>query len=143
MKTFVPKKTDITRSWYIVDATGKSVGRLATEVATVLRGKNKPTFTPHLDMGDGVVVINAEKVVLTGNKWKNKKYFSYSGYVGHVKETTAERMHEKKPTFILEKAIAGMIPRTKFKKDILKRLKVYAGAEHRQEAQNPQPLMVK
>lgn len=142
MKTFVPKKTDITRSWYIVDAAGKSVGRLATEVATVLRGKNKPTFTPHLDTGDGVVVINAEQVVLTGNKWKDKKYYRYSGYVGNLKVTTAEKMHEKKPTFIVETAIAGMIPRTKFKNEILKRLKVYAGAEHRQEAQNPQPLEV-
>ncbi len=140
MKTFVPKKSDIIRDWYIVDATGKSVGRIATEIAKILRGKNKPTFTPHLDTGDGVVVINAEKIVLTGNKWSDKKYFRYSGYVGNVKTITAEKIHEKKPTFILEKAIAGMIPRTKFKKDILMRLKVYAGSEHRQEAQNPKPL---
>ena len=140
MKTFVPKQSDITRAWYIVDAAGKPVGRIATEVAKVLRGKNKPTFTPHLDTGDGVVIINSDKIVLTGNKWKDKKYFRYSGYVGNVKTTTAEKIHESKPTFIVEKAVAGMIPRTKFKKDILMRLKVYAGTEHRQEAQNPQPL---
>ena len=140
MKTFVPKKSDISRKWYIIDASGKPVGRIATEVAKILRGKNKPTFTPHLDTGDGVVIINAEKIVLTGNKWKDKKYFRYSGYVGNVKSISAEKIHEKNPTFILEKAIAGMIPRTKFKKDILMRLKVYAGNEHKQEAQNPQTL---
>jgi large subunit ribosomal protein L13 len=142
MKTFVPKKTDITREWYVVDATGKSVGRLAAEVAIILRGKNKPTFTPHLDTGGSVVVINSEKIQLTGNKWSSKKYYKYSGYVGNLKETTAEKMHEKKPTFIVENAVAGMIPRTKFKKDILKRLKVYVRAEHRHEAQNPEPLEV-
>ncbi len=137
MKTFVPKKSDITRAWFVVDAAGKPVGRIATEVAKVLRGKNKPTFTPHLDTGDGVIIINADKVVLTGNKWSQKKYFRYSGYVGNVKETTAEKMMEKKPTFILENAVAGMIPRTKFKNDLLKRLKVVTGTEHRQDAQQP------
>lgn len=140
MKTFVPKKSDIIRNWYIVDAAGKSAGRIATEVAKVLRGKNKPTFTPHLDTGDAVIIINAQQVVLTGNKWADKKYYRYSGYVGNVKETTAEKMHEKDPCFVLEKAIAGMIPRTKFKKDILMRLKVYAGTDHRHEAQQPEPL---
>jgi len=142
MKTFVPKKSDITRDWFIVDAAGKPLGRIATEVAKVLRGKTKPIFTPHLDTGDGVIVINAEKVVLTGNKWSQKKYFRYSGYVGNVKETTAEKMLEKKPTFILENAIAGMIPRTKFKKDMLKRLKVVTGTEHRQDAQQPKVLEI-
>ena len=142
MKTFVPKKSDIKRDWYIVDAAGKPVGRIATEIAIVLRGKNKPTFTPHLDTGDGVIVINADKIVLTGNKWAAKKYFRYSGYVGNVKETTAEKMHAKNPTFIVVTAVAGMIPRTKFKNDILMRLKVYAGTEHRQEAQQPQPLEI-
>ena len=142
MKTFVPKKSDITRDWFIVDAAGKPLGRIATEVAKVLRGKTKPIFTPHLDTGDGVIVINAEKVVLTGNKWSQKKYFRYSGYVGNVKETTAEKMLEKKPTFILENAIAGMIPRTKFKKDMLKRLKVVTGTKHRQDAQQPKVLEI-
>lgn len=142
MKTFVPKKSDITRQWFIVDAAGKTVGRIATEVAKVLRGKNKPTFTPHLDTGDAVVIINAEKAVFTGNKWAQKKYFRYSGYVGNVKETTAEKMLEKKPTFILENAIAGMIPRTKFKNEILKRLKVNVGPDHRQEAQQPVVLEI-
>ena len=142
MKTFVPKKSDITRDWFIVDAAGKPLGRIATEVAKVLRGKTKPIFTPHLDTGDGVIVINAEKVVLTGNKWSQKKYFRYSGFVGNVKETTAEKMLEKKPTFILENAIAGMIPRTKFKKDMLKRLKVVTGTEHRQDAQQPKVLEI-
>ena len=142
MKTFVPKKSDITREWFIVDAAGKPLGRIATEVAKVLRGKTKPIFTPHLDTGDGVIIINAEKVVLTGNKWSQKKYFRYSGYVGNVKETTAEKMLEKKPTFILENAVAGMIPRTKFKKDMLKRLKVVTGTEHRQDAQQPKVLEI-
>ena len=142
MKTFVPKKSDITREWFIVDAAGKPLGRIATEVAKVLRGKTKLIFTPHLDTGDGVIVINAEKVVLTGNKWSQKKYFRYSGFVGNVKETTAEKMLEKKPTFILENAIAGMIPRTKFKKDMLKRLKVVTGTEHRQDAQQPKVLEI-
>ncbi len=142
MKTFVPKKTEITRSWYLIDAAGKPVGRIAAEAAKMLRGKNKPTFTPHLDTGDGVVIINAQDIVLTGNKWDQKKYFRYSRYVGNVKEFTAEKMHEKDPTFILETAIAGMIPRTKFKKDILMRLKVYPGASHQQEAQKPQTLEI-
>ena len=142
MRTFVPKKADITRKWYIVDAADKPVGRIATEVAKVLRGKNKPLFTPHLDCGDGVIIINAEKVLFTGNKWQQKKYYRYSGYVGNVKSTTAEKMLEKKPTFILENAVAGMLPRVKFKNDILKRLKVYVGTEHRQEAQNPETLEI-
>jgi large subunit ribosomal protein L13 len=142
MKTFIPKKESIERQWFIVDAAEKAVGRVATEVAKVLRGKNKPTFTPHLDTGDGVVVINAEKVLLTGNKWTQKKYYRYSGYVGNVKETTAEKMLEKNPVFILENAIAGMIPRTKFKKEILKRLKVNVGETHRQEAQQPIALEI-
>lgn len=142
MKTFVPKIADITREWFIVDAAGKSVGRIATEVAKALRGKNKPTFTPHLDTGDGVIVINAEQVSFSGNKWGQKKYFRYSGYVGNVKETTAEKMLEKKPTFILENAIAGMIPRTKFKKEILKRLKVVVGSDHRHDAQQPKVLEI-
>lgn len=142
MKTFVPKKTDIIREWYLVDAAGKPVGRIAAEVAKILRGKNKATFTPHLDTGDGVVIINADKIVLTGNKWDQKKYFRYSRYIGNVKEFTAEKMHEKDPTFILETAIAGMIPRTKFKKDILMRLKLYAGEAHNQEAQKPKLLEI-
>lgn len=137
MKTFVPKKSEITRNWYIVDASQKPVGRIAAEVAKVLRGKNKPDFTPHLDTGDGVIVINAKDVVFTGNKWENKKYYRYSGYVGNVKETSAEKAHEKDPCFIIENAIAGMIPRTKFKKNILMRLKVSSGSTHSHEAQQP------
>lgn len=142
MKTFVPKKTDIVRSWYLIDATDKPVGRIAAEAAKILRGKNKPTFTPHLDTGDGIVIINSQKIVLTGNKWEQKKYFRYSRYIGNVKEATAAKTHEKDPTFILETAIAGMIPRTKFKKNILMRLKVYAGETHNQGGQNPQPLEI-
>lgn len=142
MKTFVPKKTDIVRSWYLIDAAGKPVGRIAAEAAKILRGKNKATFTPHLDTGDGIVIVNAKDIVLTGNKWGQKKYFRYSRYVGNLKEFTAEKMHEKDPTFILETAIAGMIPRTKFKKDIMMRLKVYATADHQQDAQKPQALEI-
>jgi large subunit ribosomal protein L13 len=142
MKTFVPKVKDIVRNWYVVDATGKSVGRLATEVARVLRGKHKSIFSHHLDIGDGVIVINANSITLTGNKWKDKKYYRYSGYVGNLKTIIAEKMHEKDPTFIVRAAIAGMIPRTKFKKSILKRLKVYSGSEHKHDAQNPKILEI-
>lgn len=142
MKTFVPKKSDIERKWFLIDAEGKSVGRLSTEIAKILRGKNKPLFSPHLDCGDSVIVINAEKVSFSGSKWDQKKYYRYSGYVGNVKETSAKKMLEKKPEFILENSVAGMIPRTKFKKDMLKRLKVYAGSEHRQEAQKPEVIEV-
>lgn len=142
MKTFLPKTNEITRTWYIVDATGIPLGKLSAEVAKRLRGKHKPNFTPHLDTGDGVIVINAEKIKLSGNKWQQKTYFRSSRYMGSVKATTAEKMLEKKPTYIIEHSVGGMIPRTKMKKDILKRLKVYTGSDHRQSAQQPEELVI-
>jgi large subunit ribosomal protein L13 len=137
MKTFVPKKVNIKRDWYIIDASNIPVGRLATEIAIRLRGKNKVEFTPHLNMGGCVVVINSELTTLTGGKWDNKNYFSYAGYVGNIKKMSALEKHKKNNTFIIENAVAGMIPKTKFKKDILKRLKVFPSSEHTYLAQKP------
>lgn len=140
MKTFIPKTADTDRKWYIVDAEGKTLGRMATEIADILRGKGKPTFTPHLDTGDGVVVINASKINLTGGKWAQKKYYSHSGYLGGLKEVSAEDLNEKKPTEIVRKAVSGMIPKNRLKKDILSRLRIFSGADHNLEAQKPDPV---
>lgn len=143
MKTYIPSvKGSDARKWYIVDATEQVVGRMATEIAKRLRGKHKPSFTPHLDTGDGIIVINADKISLSGKKWDQKKYYRYSGYIGNLKEKTAKKMHEENPSFILETAVAGMIPHTRMKKDILKRLKVYPGVDHPHEAQKPEPLVI-
>jgi large subunit ribosomal protein L13 len=138
MKTFTPKspaKSD--RKWYLIDATDKILGHLATEVAVLLRGKEKPNFTPHLDMGDYVVIINAEKIKLTGNKTGQKEYIHHSGYLGHIKRESFERVMEKNPKRILEEAIAGMIPRNRLKKFVLAKLNIYAGTEHPHAGQNP------
>lgn len=141
MKTFVPKKAEGERKWYLVDANGKTLGRIATEIAKVLRGKNKPEFTPHLDLGDGVVVINAEKINLsTQAKWDQKKYYSHSGYVGNLKEISAKKLLEKKPTEILRQAVVGMIPKNKLKADMTKRLRIFSGAEHTLQSQKPEAL---
>ncbi len=142
MKTYVPSKGNVERKWYIIDATEQVVGRIATEVAKRLRGKHRPDFTPHLDLGDGVIIINSDKIVFTGQKWDQKKYYRYSGYIGNLKEKNATKVHSENPAFILETAIAGMIPHTRMKKDILKRLKVYAGSEHPHTAQQPEPLVI-
>ena len=142
-KTFTPKiqqKSD--KKWLIVDATDKVVGRLATEIAVHLRGKNKPTFTPHLDMGDYVVVINAEKVRLTGNKESQKEYIHHTGYLGHLRRKPFATVKEKNPTRILTEAVAGMIPRNKLKKFVMAKLHVYAGSEHPHAGQNPITLNV-
>lgn len=139
-KTYSMKAGDIEKKWYIVDAEGKVLGRLATEVAKVLRGKNKPTYTPHLDMGDNVVIINAEKVVLTGMKGEHKEYFSHSQYPGGKKFTNIKKFKAEKPEFILEHAIKGMLPKGRLGRAVLKNLKVYAGTDHPHAAQKPEKL---
>ncbi|MCJ8275824.1 MAG: 50S ribosomal protein L13 [Bdellovibrionales bacterium] len=142
MKTWNAKKEDYdnNRAWYVIDADGKSVGRLASQVAQVLTGKSKPTFTPHVDTGDMVVIINADKVTLSGNKWLSKKYYRRSRFFGSLKETTAKEMLEKNPTFILQDAVSGMLPKTRLGKQMITKLKIYAGGEHPHQAQNPQVL---
>lgn len=140
-KTFTPKKpTKADKKWFIVDADGKTLGRLATEIAVVLRGKNKPTFVPHLDMGDYVVVINAEKVALSGNKDAQKEYIHHTGYIGHLRRKPIEKVRVENPKRILTEAVAGMIPRNRLKKHVMDKLMVYAGAEHPHAGQDPQKL---
>ena len=139
-KTYSMKASEIEKKWYIVDANGKVLGRLAGEIAKVLRGKNKPTFTPHMDAGDNVVVINADKIVLTGTKDQDKEYFSHSGYPGGIKFTNIQKMKEKKPEFILEHAVKGMLPKNKLGRKIFKNLKVYCGSDHPHAAQKPEIL---
>ena len=143
MPTSMPKESDIQRKWYVVDAEGQVLGRLATRVATVLRGKHKPTFSPHLDVGDHVVVINAAKVQLTGRKLKNKQYRWHTGYIGGLKEVNAETMLRTHPDRVIEWAVEGMLPKNRLGRAMAKKLKVYRGAEHPHDAQQPQPLEVK
>ena len=140
MPTYSPSAKDITRTWYVVDAEGQTLGRLATRVATVLRGKHKPTYTPHMDMGDHVIVINAAKVVITGAKSEQKRYHSHSGFPGGIKSVPFAAMLEKKPVAIVEKAVHGMLPKNKLGNAMGKKLKVYAGSDHPHTAQQPQPL---
>ncbi|HEY7547327.1 MAG TPA: 50S ribosomal protein L13 [Blastocatellia bacterium] len=142
MQTFVPsgKNLEQRRKWFLIDAEGKTVGRLASRAARVLMGKNKPTYTPYIDVGDHVVIINAEKVVFTGNKWKDKIYRRHTGYPGGLKEVSAEKQLQKFPERILESAIAGMLPKTKLGRKMVKKLKVYKGADHPHKAQQPEPL---
>ena len=142
MKTTIAKEDDLGRSWFLVDATEKPAGRLATRIAHILRGKNKPTFTPHVDTGDFVVVINAEKVKLSGAKDEKKIYKDFSGYPGGLKLRTAETIRAKDPTRILSQAVKGMLPRNRLSRGLLTRLKVYAGPEHPHSAQKPQPLTI-
>lgn len=132
----------IDRNWYVVDATDKVVGRLASEIASILRGKHKPYFTPHMDCGDFVVVVNAEKARFTGLKETDKTYFSYSGYPGGQRLRTPAEMRAKRPTFIVQNAVKGMLPKNKLGRKMLKKLKVYAGPEHPHQAQEPQPMEV-
>lgn len=141
-KTFSLRKEDAlqARKWYVLDASGQVLGRLATRVATILRGKHKPIYTPHVDGGDHVIVVNAERVVLTGNKLKDKVYYHHSGYPGGIRAQTAEEILRKHPERIIEKAVRGMLPKTPLGRAMLRKLKVYAGPEHRHEAQQPRPL---
>jgi large subunit ribosomal protein L13 len=142
MKTFMANESTITRKWYVVDAKDKTLGRLSTEVASVLKGKHKPTYTPHVDNGDYVIVVNAEKIKLTGKKWDKKLYYSHSGYSGGLKSTTAKEVMAKFPTRMVEKAIIGMLPHTKLGSQMAKKLFVYAGPEHKHVAQRPESLEV-
>jgi large subunit ribosomal protein L13 len=143
MKSYMARPLEVERKWYVVDAEGKTLGRLATEIARILRGKNKPQYTPHVDTGDFVVVVNADKVVVTGRKAEQKVYRRHSGYPGGMKETSYARMMERKPTEILRKAVHGMMPRTRLGRQQLRKLKIYAGPEHPHAAQSPQILEVK
>ncbi|MCD8502133.1 MAG: 50S ribosomal protein L13 [Bacillaceae bacterium] len=136
--TYMAKPNEIDRKWYVVDAAGKTLGRLSTEVASILRGKHKPTFTPHIDTGDHVIVINAEKIHLTGNKLADKKYYRHSQYPGSLKETTAGEMLAKKPERMLELAIKGMLPKNSLGRKQGMKLHVYAGSEHPHQAQKPE-----
>ena len=140
MRTYLAKPADITRKWYLVDADGKTLGRLAARVAAVLRGKHKPTYTPNVDTGDHVVIINAEKVHLTGDKFKTKTYVHHSGYPGGLKSVTAEHLHAKRPTALLEKAIKGMLPKNPLGKQMARKLKVYSGSAHPHDAQRPETI---
>ena len=137
MSTFMPKAEDINRTWYVLDANGKTLGALATEAATLLRGKHKPEFAPHVDCGDHVIVINAEKVVLTGNKLEQKKYYHHTGYIGNLKEKKYADLMKTNPEFVVTKAVKGMLPSTTLGRKALTRLRVYKGAEHPHQAQNP------
>jgi large subunit ribosomal protein L13 len=141
-KTYVAKKEDVKRSWYLVDARDKVLGRLASRVAVILRGKHKPIFTPHLDTGDGVVVINAAKIRVTGRKMKQKIYRRYSGYPGGLREVTLEKMLAKSPTTVIRLAVERMLPQGPLGRDLIKKLKVYADEKHLQKSQNPVPLEV-
>ena len=138
--TFMAKAKDIERKWYLVDADGKTLGRLASEVAKVLSGKNKPVWTPHVDTGDYVVVINAEKVVLTGKKFKKKEYFHHTGYLGGAKFASAEQWMNKYPERVIQHAIRGMLPKNKLGEDMYRKLHVYKTAEHPHAAQKPETL---
>ena len=143
MKSYMARPRTVERKWYLINAEGQTLGRLATEIARLLRGKNKPQYTPHIDTGDFVVVVNAEKVVVTGKKAEQKVYYRHSGYPGGLKETSFESMLERKPTEILRRAVRGMMPKTRLGRRQLKKLKIYAGPEHPHEAQNPQPYEVR
>lgn len=141
-KTYTAKPGDIEREWYVVDAENQVVGRLASQVAAILRGKHKPQFTPHIDTGDFVVVVNADKVRFTGNKETGKEYFQYSGYPGGERLTTPEEMRERKPDFIVRNAVKGMLPKGPLGRQMLRKLKVYAGPDHPHAAQQPKELMI-
>ncbi|MCL1077451.1 50S ribosomal protein L13 [Parashewanella spongiae] len=140
MKTFTATPETVTRDWFVVDADGKTLGRIATEIATRLRGKHKPEYTPHVDTGDYIIVVNADKVTVTGNKAKGKTYYSHSGFPGGIKQISFEKLQAHKPEMIIEKAVKGMLPKGPLGRAMFRKLKVYAGAEHNHTAQQPQVL---
>ena len=140
MKTYSAKPGEITREWYLVDAEGKTLGRLATQIADTLRGKRKPQFTPHVDTGDFVIVVNAEKIRVTGNKLDQKRYYRHSGYPGGLRSRTLREQLERRPTEVLRVAVKGMLPKNRLARQQITKLKIYAGPEHPHEAQNPKPL---
>ena len=139
MQTYLAKEGDVTRAWHVVDAEGQTLGRLATVVANLLRGKNKPTFTPHVDTGDYVVVINADKIVVTGKKATDKVYSHHTGWPGGFRQVTFDKLQAAKPIRIIEKAVRGMLPHNKLSDQVYSKLKVYAGPDHPHAAQNPKP----
>ncbi len=142
MKTYVANSNDRQRDWVLIDATGLTLGRLATQIADLLRGKSKPEFTPHVDTGDFVVIINAEKIAVTGNKRAEKMYYRHSGYPGGLKERTLEEMLERRPEEVIRKAVKGMLPKNRLARKQLTKLKVYAGADHPHAAQQPKALEI-
>ena len=142
MKTFQAKKESVVHQWYLVNAEGKVLGRLATELAMILRGKKKPIYTPHVDTGDFVVVVNANKVALTGKKMKDKMYYHHSGHPGGFKTTSAEKLLSRKPTELIRLAVKGMLPKNSLGRQMITKLKIYAGPNHRHEAQAPIPLEI-
>jgi large subunit ribosomal protein L13 len=139
-KTFAPKAVDVDRAWHVVDATDMPLGRLASEIAQILRGKHKPTFAPHVDMGDFVVVVNSEKVAVTSDKSQAKIYYRHSGYPGGLKEESFERLIQRDPRAVIERAVRGMLPKNRLGRQMIKKLKVHAGPDHPHSAQKPQPL---
>ena len=142
MKTFVAKEHEIEKKWYLIDAKEKILGRLASQIASILRGKNKPIFTPHMDAGDYVIVINADKIILTGDKIEKKMYYHHSGYVGGLKKTTAKEMLLKKPESLIKFAVKGMLPKNSLGRRQLTKLKVYAGQDYPHQAQQPEKLEI-
>ena len=140
MSTYMPKAGDITRKWYVIDAAGKPLGKVAVQAAVLLRGKHKPTFAPHADCGDHVIIINAEKAVLTGNKLNQKMYYHHTGYIGNMKEVKYSTLMKTKPEFAVELAVKGMLPKGPLGREMFKKLHVYAGPEHEQAAQKPEVL---
>ena len=142
MKTYMPGAASIERNWYVVDAEGQTLGRLATQVAATLRGKNKPIFTPFLDTGDYVIVVNADKIKVTGKKLDQKTYFSHSKYIGGVRETPLREMLDKKPEKVVEHAVIGMLPKGPLGREMAKKLFVYAGPEHKHQAQKPETMTI-
>jgi large subunit ribosomal protein L13 len=142
MKTYVATPDTRERNWLVVDASGKTLGRLATQIAHTLRGKRKPEYTPHIDVGDFVIVVNAEKVAVTGRKLEQKRYYRHSGYPGGIRSRTLSEMLDRRPEEVIRKAVRGMLPRTRLGRAQLTKLKVYAGPDHPHEAQKPQPMEV-
>lgn len=140
MKTFSAKPADIKRDWYVVDATDKTLGRLSSEIARRLRGKHKPEYTPHIDTGDYIVVVNAEKIRATGSKRTDKVYYKHTGYIGNMKSITLEKLLQKAPERVIETAVKGMLPKNSLGRDMYRKLKVFAGPEHKHTAQQPKPL---
>ena len=143
MNTYMAKAEDVQRNWYVVDAEGVVLGRLASQVASILRGKHKPTYTPHVDTGDYVIVLNADKIVLTGKKLDQKVYYHHTGFPGGLKETVYRRLLAEKPEFAIQHAIVGMLPKGPLGRKMAKKLKVYAGSEHEHAAQQPETLVIK
>ena len=143
MKTFMQKKETVERKWYVIDAEDATLGRIASKAAHMLRGKHKPTYTPHIDCGDNIIIINAQKVNLTGNKLDNKMYYNHSQYLGGLRERTARTMREEYPVEMVERAVKGMLPHNRLGRQMYKKLFVYAGSEHKQMAQKPEVLEVK